>query len=210
MRPWAGFAALAIAVLLILLTASEASDDGASLERERQWRRQVSSLRARSDSVQREYQRQVQRANQQERAARASELRRGRAVASSDSALARLDSAIRQAATLSDTLPVPVSTETDSASRPLARILLEVRQAWLSEREASSAVIAELWATVDAKNLALSHANDAIAGLQSTLAAQDSLVQVLTRRAHPSVWQRTIRTARVLAIGAAVGMLIPR
>ena len=191
MRPWAGFAALAIAVLLILLTASEASDDGASLERERQWRKVVASERVRGDSIEREYQRQVVRANRLEASARASDERRGRAVASSDSVLARLDSAVLQA---------PTDTQ----------LLATVRTAWLSEREASNAVIAELWATVDAKNLALQAASSTIHSLQATLAAQDSLVAVLTHRAHPSLWSRTIRTARVLAIGAAVGVLIPR
>lgn len=192
MRPWAGFAALAVAIALILLTDSEASDDGASLERERQWRTQVVSLRHHADSIEREYQRQVVRANQQERAARVAELRRGRAVASSDSVLARLDSAVLQAAS------------------PDTQLLATVRTAWLSEREASSAVIAELWETVEAKNQALQSASSTIQSLQATLAAQDSLVAVLTRRAHPSLWSRTIRTARVLAIGAAVGVLIPR
>lgn len=196
MRPWAGFAALVVAVALILLTASEASDDGASLERERQWRKVVASERVRGDSIHREYQRQVQRANQQERAARAATVHRDRAVASSDSVLALLDSALR----------VPTVHPSDTASSLLAT----VRTAWLSEREASSAVIAELWATVDAKNVALTSATQTIGQLQATLAAQDSLVAVLTRRAHPSLWKRTIRTVRVLAIGAAVGVLIPR
>ena len=193
MRPWAGFAALGVAVALIILTASEASDDGASLERERQWRRQVVSLRHHADSIEREYQRQVLRSQRLEAAARASELRRGRAVASSDSVLARLDSAVLQAA-------IPADTQ----------LLATVRTAWLSEREASSLVIAELWATVDAKNLALSEGSKTIQSLRETLASQDSLVVVLTRRAHPSVWKRTVRTARVLAIGAAIGVLIPR
>lgn len=196
MRPWAGFAALGVAVLLILLTASEASDDGASLERERQWRQVVVSERHRADSIHREYERQVVRANRLEASARASDVRRGRAVASSDSVLALLDSALRE----------PTLHPSDTASSLLAT----VRTAWLSERESSSAVIAELWATVDAKNQALAQAQTSIQAFRATLAAQDSLVAVLTRRAHPSLWTRTVRTARVLAIGAAIGVLIPR
>jgi len=146
----------------------------------------------RTDSLRRSYSRAIQRADSLSRLVPALRERRGRAVASSDSAVARVDSAVAYA--------------TPDSLVPL-RIAVALRASLLSERAASSALVLSLESSVSALRLAIVSADSVIASQASVIASQAALVQVLERQAHPSLLARSLAFARHAAVGAAVALV---
>ena len=179
-------------VLTAVLTWSygrQRARDAVADERERVLRVQITNATRRSDSITAAYARTRSRADSLERHARGVVVYRDRAVASTDSAVARVDTVLQSL---------------DSASAAIVRRLTVSFQI---ERQLSSDAIASLTSALDAKDAALSASDSLIASLHARIAVSDSLLTVLTKRAHPSMVSRALSFARHAAVGAAVAMV---
>lgn len=148
-------------------------------------RHRADSLDAISASRQAEYARTRSRADSLAASARVRVVYRDRAVASTDSALARVDS-------LLPTLP-------DTTARLVSTLLSTIR----AERLLSSSAIASLSTALEAKDAALAASDSLIASLRSQIAASSELISEYRKLAHPSLLVRTGRFLRHAAIGAA-------
>ena len=179
-------------VLTAVLTWSygrQRARDAVADERERVLRVQITGAARRADSLTATYAASRSRADSLERHARVVVVYRGRAVASTDSAVARVDTVLQSL---------------DSASAAIVRRLTVSFQI---ERQLSSDAIASLTSALDAKDAALSASDSLIASLHARIAVSDSLLTVLTKRAHPSMVSRALSFARHAAVGAAVAMV---
>ncbi len=161
---------------------------GRADERERALRAVVTTTLRRADTARTAYRLALRRAEDSERRVRALRASRGRAVASTDSALARVDSVL------------PMSLLPDSLAATVRTLMATVR----AERLVSDSVILSLEQTVALKDSALTAADSVISAQASVIASQVELVRVLDRKAHPSLVSRTLSFARHAAIGAAV------
>ena len=178
--------ALALAVILSLAYTRELRDEGVMQERERVYRTEIQRLRERGDSAIVRAHAESARATRLASLAASSVARRGRAVASTDSVVVRVDSVL-------PTLP-------DTAQAVVRHLLETVR----TERLASDSAIASLSSALDASTSALRASESVVSSLQERLAVQDSLIAVLTRKAHPSFLTRVKRDAVKVASGMAL------
>lgn len=161
---------------------------------------------ARADSALAQYRAERRRADSVSRLVPVRIARRDRAVASTDSVLAQVDSVLSAAPTpaqggrLSHGTPsAPESTEMDSVRQVLRRI----REAVIVERLASDSVISSLQSVVEARDRALAASDSLIASLQAQVRGASELISEYERRANPSLMLRTGRFLRAAAIGAA-------
>lgn len=149
------------------------------------------------------YARERQRGDSLQAIAAFAERRRDRAVASTDSVLTRVDSA------LADTLATPASTETDSAHlAQLRTLVVDLRASVLRERLSSDSAILSLSSALDAKNAALAAADSVILAQGEQLAIAARTIQALQQR--PPWYRRLVSGATKVAIGVAIGSVVAR
>lgn len=137
------------------------------------------------------YARERQRGDSLQAIAAFAERRRDRAVASSDSVVARVDT-------------VALSASPDS----LAPLVLSLRSALLSERHAASVVIESLEQTLASRNAALAAADSVILAQGEQLAIAARTIQALQQR--PPWYRRLVSGATKVAIGVAIGSVVAR
>lgn len=186
---YAPIALLAAVLLLGYCYGNERARNAELVTKERALRVQIDSQRSRRIELASAYSLAIQRADSLSRRVPVYRERRGRAAASTDSAVARVDSVL-------PALP-------DSIGQAYA----ELRRAVLSERLSADSLVSSLESTVSALRVSIAAADSVIASQSRELSSYASLVQVLEREAHPPFWVRAGRVARSAAIGAAAALV---
>lgn len=179
---------LALAVALFLY-GREQRHAGRDMEREQVLRSQIATTTAHADSVVSQYGRERHRADSLARLIPTFVARRGRAVAATDSVVARVDSILP---TIPDTL------------RPVvAGLLLSIR----TERLASDSLVASLESTVASLQRAVVSADSALLAKDVVMRSQAAMIVVLQRQAHPPLLERLFSAGRWAVLGAASALV---
>lgn len=140
----------------------------------------------------------TRRADSLERVVHRAAQRRGRAVASSDSVLVRVDSVLSS----------PVGSAASPETPHTLTLLSDLRASLLAERGASTLVIASLEQTVVAQTVALAAADSVIVAQGREISTLRQTLAVARQR--PPWYRAFVSGATKVLVGVAIGAIVAR